>query len=261
MNAEIEYRNEFKKDAQAYDRIVRSKHIQLIYTLEKQVLERVFAEMGSRDKSLMDFACGSGRWTCVWEDYFANALGVDVSEQMISVARDKCHKAEFLVTDITSDDVDSTLEGRTYDVITAFRFYKNAQESLRQSATKALPKYLKDGGLFIFDLHLNTFSFMGILASLMRFLRFPKLFGMSQLLIRTMSLRDIQTLFKDSEFEVIDHYGMGVLPGRANMMVLPRPWLHKIETFFTTRKILRGLSYNVLVIARKKHQHPVDHEG
>ncbi|MCF7973903.1 MAG: class I SAM-dependent methyltransferase [Phycisphaerae bacterium] len=256
MTAEIDYRNEFKKDAQAYERIVQSKHIQLIYTLEKAVLARVFSEMGAQDKTLMDFACGSGRWTRVLEDCFSDTLGVDVSEQMIAVAREKCRKAQFVVTDITSDGVDQALDGQTFDVITAFRFYKNAQASLRQAATQALPKYLKEDGVFIFDLHLNTFSCMGLLASLMRLLRFPKLLGMSELLIRTMSLADIKRLFKDSEFEVMDYYGMGVLPGRANMVLLPRPWLYKIETFFTQRKILRGISYNILVIARKKSSTP-----
>ena len=121
---------------------------------------------------------------------------------------------------------------------------------------KKLPKYLKEGGLFIFDLHLNTFSCMGILASLMRLLRFPKLLGMSELLIRTMSLADIKRLFENSDFEVMDYYGMGVLPGRSNWVLLPRPWLHKVESFFTQRKLLRGISYNVLVIARKKSSTP-----
>ena len=251
MKKEIDYRDEFKKDAGAYDRIVQSKHIQLIYTLEKQVLEQYFSQINAGNKTAMDFACGSGRWTRVLEEHFSKVTGVDVSEDMVSLARTKCQKADFIVTDITSGQMNPALEGKQFDVITAFRFYKNAQESLRRAATEALAGYLKDDGIFIFDLHLNTFSFMGILASIMRFWRFPKLFGISELQIRTISLREIRCLFRDSDFEVIDYYGMGILPGRSNTVLCPRKLLYVIESFFTRRKILRCLSYNILVIAKK----------
>jgi len=249
---EIDYRNQFQKDAVAYDRIVQSKHIQLIYTLEKQVIEQYFSQINAGDKTLMDFACGSGRWTQVLEEHFAEVTGVDVSEDMVSLARAKCRKADFIVTDITGEQVNPALEGRRFDVITAFRFYKNAQESLRKAATEALPMYLKDDGIFVFDLHLNSFSFMGLLANFMRILQFPKLFGMSQLMIRTISLRDIRRLLAESRFEIVDYFGMGVMPGRSNFTILPKKILYAIESFFTKKKVLRGISYNILVIARLK---------
>lgn len=251
MKTEIDYRNQFRKKATAYDKIVQSKHIQLIYTLEKQVLEQYFSQINAGNKTAMDFACGSGRWTQVLEEHFSKVTGVDVSENMVSLARTKCQKADFIVTDITSGQVNPALEGRRFDVITAFRLYKNAQESLRWAVTEALPMYLKDDGIFIFDLHLNTFSFMGILASMMRLLRFPKLFGTSELLIRTISLCDINRLFTDSEFEVVDYFGMGVLPGRSNTVLSPQKLLYGIESFFTNRKILRFMSYTILVVAKK----------
>jgi len=249
---EIEYRNEFKEKARDYDKIVQSKHIQLIYTLEKQVLEQYFTRIDSKNKTLLDFACGSGRWTQVLEEHFCEVTGVDVSNEMISLARTKCNRAEFIITDITADRPDPALAGRQFDVITAFRFYKNAQQSLRRAATESLPRYLKDDGLFIFDLHLNTFSCMGLLASLMRWLQCPRLFGMSPLLIRTISLADIGRLFQNSAFEIVDYYGMGILPGRSNTVILPRPMLHTVEGFFTRHKMFRRLSYNILVIAKKK---------
>ncbi len=254
MKTEIDYRNQFRKEATVYDRIVQSKHIQLIYTLEKQVLEQHFSQINAENKTAMDFACGSGRWTQVLEEHFSKVTGVDVSENMVSLARTKCKKADFIVTDITSGQVNPALEGRQFDVITAFRLYKNAQEPLRRAVTEALPMYLKDDGIFIFDLHLNTFSFMGILASIMRLLRFPKLFGTSELLIRTISLGDINRLFRGSEFEVVDYYGMGILPGRSNTVLGPKKLLYGIESFFTHRKILRCLSYTILVIAKKSNK-------
>ncbi len=250
--AEIEYRDSFKQNVENYERIVGSKHIQLIYHLEKDVLTQYFNEIHAQKKTVMDFACGSGRWTQFLETQFATTVGVDVSEEMIDKAGPKCQNAEFVVTDITSDAVSPVLKDRQFDVITAFRFYKNAQTSLRESATKALPRYLKDDGLFIFDLHLNTFSLVGLLARAMSYLRLPKLLGLSELWLRTISLRTIRGLFAGSDFEIIDYFGMGILPGRSNWVILPKKSLYAVEGFFTRRKLGRGIAYNILVIARKK---------
>ncbi len=251
MKESIDYRNVFK-DAEAYDTLTRSKHVRLIYELEKQVLQKLFEQIRSAQKSVMDFACGTGRWTRVLEGNFKETLAVDVSAQMVAAAREKCSKAEFIVTDITSDNVDSRLCHRKFDVVTAFRFYKNAEEPLRRTVTEAIPKYLKDDGLFIFDLHLNTFSFMGILAVAIRSLKLYRPLGLTNLTVRTISLHAIRKLFKNSPLDIIDYYGMGLLPGRSNFTVLPAKPLYKLESFLTNRKILRNISYNIIVVAEKK---------
>jgi len=248
----IDYRDQFRESAEDYEKTTQSRHIRLIYELEKQVLLKLLADMDSRKKACMDLACGTGRWTEILQEHFKETIGVDVSEQMVSLAKQKCQKAEFIVTDITGDDADNRLQGREFDVITAFRFYKNAQEQLREQVTEAIPEYLKKNGLFIFDLHLNTFSFMGILAGIIRFFKLQRPLGIGELTVRTISLNDIKNLFKQSPFEVIDYYGMGVLPGRTNYTLLPKKLLYKIESFFTTHKILRNFSYNILVVAKKK---------
>ncbi len=248
----MDYREQFQDNAEAYDRIVGSRHIRLIQALEKDVLEKLFARMGTDHMAVMDFACGSGRWTQMLEAHFFEVVGVDVSESMVGSARQKCRKTGFIVTDLTGSDVSPELQGRQFDVITAFRFYKNAQQELRRAATAVLPRYLKPGGLFIFDLHLNTFSVMGLLASVLRLGACHKWLGIGDLTIRTISLGDIRRLFKNSPFEIIDYYGMGLLPGRSNLVLLPSKLLYHIEAFFTRHKILRGVSYNILVIARRK---------
>jgi SAM-dependent methyltransferase len=249
---QADYRNQFKQNVRAYEKTTQSRHIRMIYQLEKSVLERIFSEIGSTDKTAMDFACGSGRWTQFIEKCFKKTTGVDISEQMVQLARPKCSEADFIVTDITSNEVDGKLEGRQFDVITAFRFYKNAQHQLRQEVTSKLPKYLKPGGLFIFDLHLNSYSIMGIMASLIRTLRLHRVLGTGNLTVRTISMRTIRKLFENTPFEIIDYYGMGILPGRTNYTILPYKQLCTLEKFFTNRKLLRNYAYNILVIARKK---------
>lgn len=249
---QIDYRNRFRKSAKAYDKLTQSKHISLIYELEKQVLAGFLPRIDAETKTVMDFACGTGRWTRFLEKYFKQTTGVDVSEQMIALALNKCKKADFVLTDITSEPLDEKLKGQQFDVVTAFRFYKNAQMQLREEATEAISKYLKKDGFFIFDLHLNSFSFIGIMANIIRFFNLHKFFNIGELGVKTISLGEIRSLFKNTPFEIVDYYGMGVLPGRSNFVILPRKLLQRIESFFTNRKLFRGISYTILVVAIKR---------
>ena len=125
-----DYRDCFKNNVGAYERTTGSKHIKLIWQLEKDVLVRFFSQIACGGKNVLDFACGSGRWTQFLENKFRETVGIDVSEKMIEAARDKCHKTDFVTADITAEDGAAKLRGRKFDVITAFRFFKNAQEEL-----------------------------------------------------------------------------------------------------------------------------------
>ena len=79
---------------------------------------------------------------------------------------------------------------------------------------------------------------------------------MSERLIRTMSMADVRRLFEDSAFEVVDYYGMGILPGRSNYVLLPQKWLYSVEAFFTRRQLCRRLSYTLLIVAKKRNHSP-----
>ncbi len=245
---EESYREGFKKNVSNYEKITQTKHIKLIYNLEKDVLDEIFSKIDSKSKSVMDFACGSGRWTQYLETKFKSTVGVDISEEMVKYAKEKCKKTEFFVTDITRD---KDRIKREFDVLTAFRFYKNAEETLREEATKELVKYVKSDGYFIFDLHLNKYSFMGMWARVLKFLRFDSLLKINPLTVRTISLKDVKGILEENGFEIVDYYGTGFLPGRSNYIILPYNWLYKLESFFTRKKIFRNFSYNLLVVCKK----------
>ncbi len=112
-----------------------------------QILEKYFT---GRDIHLLDFACGTGRITSFLEDRVTTATGVDVSASMLAIAREKLKKTEIVEADIT---VDSVFEGRKFNLITAFRFFVNAEPSLRSAAMKALARLLSEDGFFIFNNH------------------------------------------------------------------------------------------------------------
>ena len=251
LEKSVSYRDKFRDSAESYDKTTQTKHISLIYDLEKEVLDNFFARIGAKQLSVMDFACGSGRWTSYLETKFNTTIGLDISPAMIDLAKSKCSKANFIVGDITDISAEFDKLKQEFDVITAFRFFKNAEEPLREEAVNVIPNYLKESGYLILDLHLNTYSFMGILANVIKLFKIDRLFDISSIRLKTISLYEIKRLFNKVGLEIVDYWGMGVLPGRSDSILLPLRILYMIEHYFTKNKILRLFSYNILIIAKK----------
>jgi SAM-dependent methyltransferase len=112
-----------------------------------KILEKYFK---GRDIHLLDFACGTGRITSFLEDRVTTSTGVDVSGSMLAVAKRKLKRTEIIKADITTEDV---LQGRKFNLITAFRFFVNAEPALRCSAMQALAGLLSEDGYFVFNNH------------------------------------------------------------------------------------------------------------
>jgi SAM-dependent methyltransferase len=108
-----------------------------------------------RTGQYLDFACGTGRWTALLESYFADSVGVDVSSDMLNIAKEKCKETQFIISDITKDN---DLSEKQFKFITAFRFFLRAENSLRLSVLKELNTLLADDGVFVFNIHDNKHS-------------------------------------------------------------------------------------------------------
>ena len=151
---EKEYREVFQTEAVArlyHDKIYgRSTADESIWTVEQKQLEDVISRLVPRRSRYMDFACGTGRVIGFIGDQFESAQGVDISESMLEYAKTKSTKAEFICADITEDD---SLIGDDYDLITAFRFFLNAQPSLRAKVIEILADKLSAEGILVFNIH------------------------------------------------------------------------------------------------------------
>jgi len=126
--------------------------------LEQPLLESVFRERvlcGAR--SLLDFACGTGRILQLAERHFPITWGVDVSEPMLEIARRRCERSILLRSDLTVD----ALDGR-FDVVTVFRFFVGAEPALRSAALRAIAAVLAPGGALVANVHVNRSSPLGI---------------------------------------------------------------------------------------------------
>ncbi|MEK7643499.1 MAG: class I SAM-dependent methyltransferase [Patescibacteria group bacterium] len=170
-----------------------------IWEIEQGILARELASYSTGDA--LDFACGTGRITVFLEDKVTHVTGVDIASEMIDEARHKTVRAEYIVADLTVADV---FKDRTFNIITAFRFFLNAQSELREAALKVLvPKLHDSQSIFIANVHGNSMSY--------RF--FTKiLFTLRGRKLNTMSVMSARRLFRAHGLEVVRWYGIGVVP-------------------------------------------------
>ena len=148
---------------------------------------------------LLDFACGTGRVCEFFEPYVETAVGIDVSPSMLEIARQKLEKTQIIEADITKDA--AVLAGRKFNLITAFRFFLNAEPELRTSALKTLVPLLDDDGYFVFNNHRNSTS------PLVRFK-----YQRSHNKRNFMSMPQMCDLMHQFGLEVIKIYPIGFLP-------------------------------------------------
>jgi SAM-dependent methyltransferase len=155
-----DYRDSHKSSGGHYDQTIFSSPFDAYMDKQEaraltRALSRFFPDGVPR---YLDFACGTGRITQRVEPSAKESVGVDVSETMLAVARDKCPRTRFVCADITREDLDLGL----FDLVTSFRFFGNAQDDLRSSVLSAINRRLRPGGYLIINNHRNPQSFLGI---------------------------------------------------------------------------------------------------
>lgn len=181
-----------------------------VWAWQRPVLEKIvreFAATRTTPVRLLDFACGTGRVISALEPLVAEAHGVDISPNMVALARPKCRRAELRVGDILAEP--ALLTG-PYDVITAFRFLLNVEPALRRRALRRLREVLcePDGRLLV-NVHGNSHS-----------LRHPAILWRRRrerahptgVMLNEMSPAESRALLRDSGFQIVQELGFGMLP-------------------------------------------------
>ena len=180
-----------------------------VWQMQQPVLERVvkdFCSTRSGPVRLLDFACGTGRELSVLEPLVAGADGIDISENMVAVARARCARARLVVGDVLAQP--GLLHG-SYDVISAFRFLLNAEPELCRRILKELRRRLRDGGRLLVNVHGNS-----------RSLRHPAIVwrrwrergGQTGAMLNEMSPGEAKSLLAESGFQIVSQFGFGIMP-------------------------------------------------
>lgn len=130
--------------------------MQYLWRQECRVLERVLEEyFRGQPPHLLDFACGTGRIASFLESRVASSYAVDISDSMLDIARKKLTRTNLFKVNLIKE---RPFPEKSFNLITAFRFFLNAEPELRLAALRALEPLLAEGGCFVFNIHQNLHS-------------------------------------------------------------------------------------------------------
>ena len=211
----------------------------LWHTIERPLLEATLDKLGGSDRSCLDFACGTGRITNVAAESFGTVVGVDVSASMLSCAR--------VASNVRLYNIDLTRKslGSTFEAVTAFRFFLNAEQRLRTEALCAINQHLKDGGTLVCNVQMNSTSPAGLAC------RMVNNFPWSQQR-NTMSIDEMSSLLDSTGFAVEQVKPYGYLPRPGDL--LPRVcevMIEPVEKLASAMRIPPRFAQLFLVVARK----------
>jgi ubiquinone/menaquinone biosynthesis C-methylase UbiE len=121
--------------------------------LERPWLSGLFAELAAAgSRRMLDIACGQGRITLLAANHFPHVLGIDVSNSMLTRARQAIDDDTALSnTDVRFEiaDVRTFTAEQPFDVVTAFRFFLNAEDDLRIDGLRCARRNISPNGTFI----------------------------------------------------------------------------------------------------------------
>lgn len=220
-----------------------------IWQWQRPVVEQVLRDF-QRGRTgplrLLDFACGTGRVLACVESLADVAEGVDISENMVALARAKCRKAQLKVGNILSQP---ELLQKPYDVITAFRFLLNVEPGVRQAVLQRLREViLAPAGLLLLNVHGNS-----------RSLRHPAIVWRrwrershpSGTMLNEMSPDETKTLLHASGFQVVRQYGFGILPPTLYRTPFRKP-AAAVDKLFAGDNQWRNFSIDMMFVCQPR---------
>ncbi len=188
--------------------------------------------------ALLDFACGTGRILAHLYGQVGSITGIDVSPSMLEVARQVAPGAELIEADLTERDV---LGERYFDLITAFRFFPNAEPELRRTIFRVLARHLAPRGLLVFNNHKNLGSLRG------RFVRLSK----REVGRGTMTPAEVEALVADAGLRILQVIPFGTVPASDKHLPLPVALLEPLERWLSRVTMLAPIAQNIVYVCAR----------
>jgi predicted TPR repeat methyltransferase len=211
-------------------------HRAMVWRLEQRVLDRIWRDyLDARRVSHLDFACGTGRILRHFVGRVTHATGVDVASSMLEVARKVVPAAELIEADLTQANV---LDGRRFDLITAFRFFPNAEPELRRAVFSVLARHLAPQGVLILNNHKNRNSLRRRLSGLL-----------GRAVSRgTMTHGQVHALAAEAGLRVLQVIPIACLPVSDRHLPLPIWLLESLERRMSRLPGAAALAHNVIYV-------------
>ena len=220
----------------------------LDWLVEQRLLARILGSVvSSRPGSVADFACGSGRVLEFLDRFFPAPFGIDISPDMLELAHARCPRARLILGDVTTTP---GLASGPFDLITAFRFFLNAEAPLRSDVLAWMRASLRPGGLVVANFHLNPASLRGMYlrARMNPAERIPML-----------GIAGARELFADHGFTVRRILGYSYLPYRREGRNLWGPAARRrAEMIMAGSESLQRIAGSFLMVATPEPSGPDD---
>ncbi len=194
-----------------------------------------------RDSSVLEIGCGTGSSTISIAEQGAKVVGVDVNEDALLVARDRCSaygvKAEFRA--INATEIARTLAGQRFDFIIYFASLEHLTISERLTSLRSAWAMLPAGGLLVIVETPNRLWYYDGHTALMPFFHWlpdELAFCYSQFSPR----ENFHELYREMTSESMEHFlrqGRGVSFHEFDLAI--RPNLHVVSSLST----FHGLRY------------------
>jgi SAM-dependent methyltransferase len=239
--------------AEAYDGLYQPGTADdMLWQIEKAILRRVIGALradGGRIEYL-DFACGTGRVIAFVEAYVDASQGIDVSPEMIRSAVRKVRQSGLACVDLTTSEGPP---GR-FDLITAFRFFLNAEPVLRTKVMKALASRLRDQqSRLVFNNHGNPWSYK---AALWPFHRARQWMRGDQRRGNYLTHRELAELLSQAGLAIVERIGVGFLTPKL-FRFAPRLGA-RAERGLANQPLLNPFGVNQVYVVRRADEHPAD---
>jgi SAM-dependent methyltransferase len=214
-------------------------HRAMLWRLERRALDGILRDHLGRGKiAHLDFACGTGRVLGHFLGRVTSSTGVDVSASMLDVAREVAPGTELIEADLTQQDV---LGERHFDLITAFRFFPNAEPELREAVLRVLVRHLAPQGVLVFNNHKNRNSLPG---------RISRFLGRAAP-GATMTHAEVQHLLTGAGLRIVQAIPLASLPFSENHPILPIPVLELMERAISGLPELTGIAQDVVYVCAR----------
>lgn len=132
----------------------RGPYIRFSQGLAESVLPDYLTDLGIEPKDVLDVACGEGSFAIVMSKLGYNVTGVDQSQQMIDLAKERAREENEAVNFHTEDMRELPYED-DFDLVTCLFDSLNYMLTINdlQDAFKSAYKALRAGGVYIFDMN------------------------------------------------------------------------------------------------------------
>lgn len=221
--------------------------------LEQPLLRKLFEQQRDRGAArMLDIACGQGRITLLGGEYFPEVLGVDYSSQMLARAKENQAAIGEKVSQVRFEvgDVSAFTAEKPFDLVTAFRFFLNAEDELRHEGLRCVRRNLAPNGVFITNVHTAATSPLACYYGVSNSLR--RLAGKRVSAVRnSISLRQFRKMLSSEGLRIdsVERYSLLPRIGSATDSLAER-YLGTVERVGGFIPGLRTLSQSFLVCAR-----------